>query len=282
MRLGAHVSAAGGVSEAFARALEVTAECMQIFTRNQNRWTSKPIDEAQAERFRKLRVETAIGPNMAHASYLVNLATVDPELESKSVEAFLDEMLRCDLLGIEYLVFHPGSHKGEGEEKGIRLVAQRLDRIIEEAGDAGRVTILLENTAGQGTNLGWEFSQLRDVIARSAHPDRLGVCIDTCHTLAAGYDIRTREAYEETIGKLVDAVTLDKVLAFHFNDSKKEFASRRDRHEQISEGFVGLEPFGFFVNDPRFEGRPCSLETPEGQARYKQELEMLRSLRTDR
>lgn len=280
MRLGAHISAAGGVSKAFPRAVEVEAECMQIFTRNQNRWASKPIPEDEAQRFLQLRSETGIGPNMAHGSYLINLATVDPILETKSIQAFLDEIQRCDQLEIEYFVFHPGAHKGEGEDKGIALVAQRLDRIIEEAGESSQVTILLENTAGQGTTLGHEFSQLRDIIGACSYPERLGVCIDTCHTLAAGYDIRTRETYEATMEQLIAAVTLDKVLGFHFNDSKKEFGSRRDRHEQIAEGFVGLEAFKFFVNDPRFEGLPCSLETPEAEDRYKQELKLLRGLRT--
>jgi deoxyribonuclease IV len=280
MRLGAHISAAGGVSKAFPRAVEVEAECMQIFTRNQNRWASKPIPEEEANRFIQLRLETGIGPNMAHGSYLINLATVDPILETKSIQAFLDEIHRCDQLEIEYFVFHPGAHKGEGEERGIALVAQRLDRIIEEAGEGSQVTILLENTAGQGTTLGYEFSQLRDIIGACNYPERLGVCIDTCHTLAAGYDIRTRETYEATVEQLIAAVTLDKVLGFHFNDSKKEFGSKRDRHEQIAEGFVGLEAFEFFVNDARFEGLPCSLETPEAEERYKQELKLLRGLRT--
>ena len=279
MRLGAHISAAGGVSKAFPRAVEVDAECMQIFTRNQNRWFSKPIPEEEAAEFKRLRGETGIGPNMAHASYLVNLATVDPALEEKSVSAFLDEIKRADQVGIEYLVFHPGSHKGEGEEKGIELVAGRLDRIIEDAGDDSAVTILLENTAGQGTNLGYRFSHLRDIIGLSKYPGRLGVCFDTCHGFAAGYPIGTEEEYAETMAELDRVVGLDRLLAFHFNDSKKEFDSRRDRHEQLDEGFFGLEPFSFFVNDPRFADCPASLETPEGDARYKQELALLKGLR---
>ena len=279
MRVGAHISTAGGVSKAFPRAMEVGAECMQIFTRNQNRWFSKPILEVEAAEFRRRRRETGIGPNMAHASYLVNLATVDPVLEEKSVAAFLDEIKRADQIGLEYLVFHPGSHKGEGEERGIQLVAKRLDRIIEDAGDDSAVTILLENTAGQGTNLGFRFSHLRDIIGLSSYPERLGICFDTCHGFAAGYAIGTEEEYAETMGELDRVVGLERLLAFHFNDSKKEFDSRRDRHEQLDEGFIGLQPFSFFVNDQRFADCPASLETPEGEARYRQELELLRGLR---
>lgn len=259
--------------------MEVGAECMQIFTRNQNRWFSKPILEVEAAEFRRRRRETGIGPNMAHASYLVNLATVDPVLEEKSVAAFLDEIKRADQIGLEYLVFHPGSHKGEGEERGIQLVAKRLDRIIEDAGDDSAVTILLENTAGQGTNLGFRFSHLRDIIGLSSYPERLGICFDTCHGFAAGYAIGTEEEYAETMGELDRVVGLERLLAFHFNDSKKEFDSRRDRHEQLDEGFIGLQPFSFFVNDQRFADCPASLETPEGEARYRQELELLRGLR---
>lgn len=268
------------MSKAFPRAVEVGAECMQVFTRNQNRWFSKPISDAEAAEFKRLRDETGIGPNIAHASYLVNLATVDPALEEKSVRAFLDEIQRADQIGLEFLVFHPGSHKGEGEEKGIELVAGRLDKIIEDAGDDSSVTILLENTAGQGTNLGYRFSHLADIIGLSKYPHRLGVCFDTCHGFAAGYAIGTAEEYAATMDELDRAVGLDRLLAFHFNDSKKEFDSRRDRHEQLDEGFIGLEPFSFFVNDPRFVDCPASLETPEGEARYKEELELLRNLRS--
>ncbi len=279
MRLGAHISTAGGVSGAFARAVEVTAECMQIFTRNQNRWASKPIAADEAAEFRRLRKETGIGPNMAHASYLVNLATSDAELERKSVEAMVDEVHRADLLGIEYLVFHPGAHMGAGIETGIRLIAQRLDRIVEEAGDDSRVTILLENTAGQGTVIGNEFEHLRDILAAVRHVDRIGVCIDSCHAFAAGYDLTSGTGYEQAIAALASTVTLPKVLAFHLNDSLRDFNSRKDRHAGIEQGKMGLSPFGYLVNDPRFAQHPATLETPEAEAAYARELSVLRKLK---
>jgi len=280
MRLGAHVSTAGGVSSAFGRAVDVTAECIQVFTRNQNRWVSKAISDGEAAEFRRRRVETGIGPNMAHASYLVNLATSDPELAGKSIGAMVDEVARADQLGIEYLVFHPGSHLGDGVGPGIERVAGRLDEIIERAGYSSKVMILIENTAGQGSNLGFEFGQLRDIIAACSHPGRLGVCIDTCHTFAAGYDIATPEGYVKTIDDLTGAVTLEKVLAFHLNDTKHPLGSRKDRHEGISKGLLGLTPFSFFLNDPRFASRPATLETPEAEAAYKKELKLLRNLLT--
>jgi len=279
MKLGAHISTAGGVSAAFARAQEVTAECMQVFTRNQNRWASKPISASEAAEFRRLRRETAIGPNMAHASYLVNLATSDAELERKSVEAMLDEVRRADQLGIEYLVFHPGAHMGAGVETGIRLIAQRLDRIAELADDDSRVTILLENTAGQGTVIGHEFGHLRDILASSRNPARLGVCIDSCHAFAAGYELTTAEGYEAAMQALAETVTLPKVMAFHLNDSLRDCNSRKDRHAGIEQGKMGLAPFGFLVNDPRFADHPATLETPEAEAAYARELAVLRNLR---
>jgi len=279
MRLGAHVSTSGGVCTAFDRAKQVTAECMQVFTRNQNRWASKPIPTETAGEFRALRAKTGIGPNMAHASYLVNLATSDPVLERKSVAAMVDEVRRAGQLGIEYLVFHPGAHLGAGVEAGVSLVAGRLERIIDEAGDeAAAVVILLENTAGQGTALGWEFQQLRDIIGACRQSARLGVCIDTCHAFAAGYDFTTDAGYADTINALDTAVGLTNVRAFHINDSKREAASRIDRHEQIDEGKLGAASIVRFVKDPRFSGHPGTLETPLAEERYKKELRLLRKL----
>ncbi len=277
MRLGAHISVAGGVSLAFDRAIEVTAECMQIFTRNQRQWVPKPLAEDEIAAFRRRRVETGIGPNMSHASYLVNLATPKPDLEEKSVDAMVDEVRRADALGIEFLVFHPGSSP-DGIETGIERVARRLDRIVETAGSDSRVTILLENTAGQGNTLGLEFAQLRDILAAAKYPDRLGVCIDTCHAFAAGHDYTTEAGYQTVVDDLAATVTLDKLMAFHINDSLKEFDSRRDRHAGIGEGLIGLEPLAFWLNDPRFKDHPASLETPEAEARYKEELAILRGL----
>ncbi len=277
MRLGAHISTAGGVSKAFARALEVTADCMQIFTRNQRQWVPKPLAEEEIGAFRSRHQETGLGPNMSHCSYLVNLATPDAELEKKSVDAMVDEVRRADALGLEYIVFRPGSTP-DGVAVGVARVARRLDRIIEETGDGSTTTILLENTAGQGNTLGLHFAHLRDIIAAAHYPQRLGVCIDTCHAFAAGYDYTSPEGYDGVVSELLEAVTLDKVMAFHINDSKKELASRRDRHEGIGQGHIGLEPLAFWLNDERFADRPATLETPEAEARYKEELDLLRGL----
>lgn len=278
MRLGAHISTAGGVSKAFDRALEVTAECMQIFTRNQRQWVARPLPTEEISSFRLRLKETGLGPNMSHCSYLVNLATHDPELEEKSVTAMVDEVRRADALGLEYIVFHPGSTP-DGLTVGVERVARRLDRIVESAGDDSATTILLENTAGQGNTLGLHFAHLRDIIAQAKYPHRLGVCVDTCHAFAAGYDYTSPERYDSVVTELLEAVTLEKVRAFHINDSKKELASRRDRHEGIGEGHIGLEPLGFWLNDERFSDHPGTLETPEAEARYKEELMLLRGLR---
>jgi deoxyribonuclease-4 len=251
---------------------------MQIFTRNQTRWDSKPISEQEAALFRKLRAETGIGPNMAHASYLVNLATEDPLLEARSVAAMVDEVRRAEQLSVEFLVFHPGAHMGAGVDRGVANIARRLDAIIEEAGSAGRVRILLENTAGQGSAIGHDLSHLRDILAACRFPDRLGVCIDTCHAFAAGYDFTTDDGYESFVSALDDAVGLRRVLAFHLNDSKKALASRVDRHEQIDEGLLTAAPIVRFVRDPRFADRPGTLETPLAEERYAQELKLLRKL----
>ncbi len=277
MRLGAHISVAGGVSKAFARAQEVTADCMQIFTRNQRQWVPKPLDPDEISAFLQLREETGIGPNMSHASYLVNLATHQEDLEAKSLTAMVDEVRRADALGIEFVVFHPGSSP-DGLAIGVERVARRLDRIIETVGDESRTTILLENTAGQGNTLGLEFSHLRDMLAAASYPDRLGVCIDTCHAFAAGYDYTTQEGYHAVVDQLLAAVTLAKVRAFHINDSRKELASRRDRHAGIGEGHIGLQPLAWWLRDPRFKNLPATLETPEAEARYKEELAILRGL----
>jgi deoxyribonuclease-4 len=277
MRLGAHISVAGGVSKAFSRAQEVTADCMQIFTRNQRQWVPKPLPSDEVSAFLQLREETGIGPNMSHASYLVNLATHQEELEAKSIAAMVDEVRRADALGLEFVVFHPGSTP-DGLEVGIDRVARRLDRIIETVGDASHAIILLENTAGQGNTLGLEFSHLRDVLAATSYPDRLGVCIDTCHAFAAGYDYTSEDGYHDVVERLLAAVTLPKVQAFHINDSLKELASRRDRHAGIGEGHIGLEPLARWLNDPRFQDLPATLETPEAEARYKEELTLLRGL----
>jgi len=280
MRLGAHVSTAGGVGNAPGNAEAIGAECIQVFTRNQNRWSSKPIADVQATQYRAELERTGVGPVMAHDSYLINLATDDPEKLAKSMAAFGDEIHRADLLGIPYLVAHPGSHLGAGVDAGLRRFAANLDRCFDADGPDSRVVVLLETTAGQGSNLGFEFGQLRDIIGHSTHPERLGVCVDTCHIFAAGYDIRTRETYEATVKKLGDAVGLERVRAWHLNDSKREIGSRVDRHADLGEGHIGLDAFRQLVTDPRWAGLPGCLETPGGPDAWKIELRTLMQMRT--
>ena len=279
MKLGAHVSTAGGVGNASGNGETIGAECIQIFTRNQNRWSSKPIADAQAAGFCADIERTGIGPVMAHDSYLINLAGDDPDKLAKSMDAFGDEILRADSLQLPFLVAHPGSHLGAGVDAGLRRFAHNLDSCLERAGTDSQVTVLLETTAGQGSNLGFEFEQLRDIIGLSTHPDRLGVCVDTCHVFAAGYDVRTRESYEATISKLADTVGLDRIRAWHLNDSKRELGSRVDRHADLGEGQIGLDTFRWLVRDPRWAGVPGCLETPGGPDRWKIELQTLKKMR---
>lgn len=277
--LGAHVSAAGGVGNAPGNAEDIGAECFQVFTRNQHRWRCPAIGGGEAERFRGECERTATGPTLAHDSYLINLATHEPEKRRRSTEAFLDELARAQQLGIPFLVTHPGAHLGAGVTEGLRRVAENLDRCLDAAGDKNEVVVLLENTAGQGTSLGHEFGQLRDLLGASHHPRRLGICVDTCHAFAAGYDLRTREAYEDTVGQLASAVGLDAVRAWHLNDSRRPLGSHVDRHADIGAGELGLDPFVWLVQDPRWCGRPGILETPGGPERWAEDMARLRSRR---
>jgi deoxyribonuclease-4 len=216
---------------------------------------------------------------VAHASYLINLASPDPALRRKSLDAFVQEMERARFLGIPHVVLHPGCHMGAGERKGIVRVASALNRTLARV--APPVGILLENTAGQGSCLGHRFEQLADVLERIRDERRVGVCIDTCHAFAAGYDIRTAEGYERTMGHIDGLIGLERIRAVHVNDCRKGLGSRVDRHAHIGEGFLGLEPFRLLVNDPRFAKVPKILETPKGDdlAEDRMNLATLRSLR---
>jgi len=279
MRLGAHVSTAGGVDKAPGNAETIGAESMQVFTRNQNRWVSKPIAAESAARYREELQRSGVSPVLAHDSYLVNLASTNPEMLEKSVVAFVDELARAQLLEIPYLVTHPGSHLGAGVSEGLRAFTAALDRCLELAGGDNRVMVLLETTAGQGTNLGAEPSHLRDIIAGSGYPDRLGMCADTCHLLAAGFDLTCREGYEATVEELASAVGLDRLRAWHLNDSKKGRGSKVDRHADIGEGELGLEPFRWLVNDPRWTDLAGCLETPAGPEKWAAQLTLLKGMR---
>ncbi len=279
--LGAHESVSGGLHLAFERILQVGGESLQIFTRNQRQWRAAPLSETEVVEFRRARKEAGDMPVASHASYLINLGSSKPEQAKKSIAAFVDELQRCALLGIPFAVFHPGSHGGAGVETGLANVTTHLDRVIERAGDGCKsVKILLETTAGQGTGLGYRFEELADILEKAQFSNRLGVCVDTCHIFAAGYDIRTPEAYEATFAEFDRIIGLDRIRFFHLNDSKKELGSRVDRHEHIGKGRIGLEGFRSLMNDHRFRHHAMTLETPKGKdlAEDRENLAVLRSL----
>lgn len=277
MILGAHVSTAGGVFKAPLNAKTIGVTAMQIFSKNQNQWNAKPYDDKTVEKYFANCEECGITHTVAHDSYLINMCAVEEEKLTKSRNAFIDEMDRADILKLDGLVMHPGSHMKAGEEAGIKAIADSFHYCFDQRPDS-KVRILLETTAGQGTNLGYRFEQIAEMLRLIDNDDHMGVCVDTCHTLAAGYDYRTREGYEVVIKQFDDIIGLDRLYAFHMNDSKKELGSRVDRHEHIGEGFVGADPFAFFMNDERFKDIPAYLETPGKQEDYPRNLEKLRAM----
>lgn len=277
--LGAHMSIAGGVHLAVERGAKVGCDAVQLFTKSSNQWRAKPLDEQAILSFRQSQIERGISPVVAHDCYLINLASPDKELYEKSAAAFGEELDRCEALGIPYLVTHPGSHVGSGEEAGIGRVARALDELLA-ARPRHRVKVLLETTAGQGHSVGHRFEHLRDIRERLGSADRVGVCIDTCHIFAAGYDLRTERGYHSVMEEFDRIVGLSTVQAFHLNDCKKDLGCRVDRHEHIGKGFLGKDAFRWLMNDARFDGIPMLLETPKGEdcAEDRVNLAVLRSL----
>jgi deoxyribonuclease-4 len=272
MLLGAHEGIAGGVSTAFARAEADGADCVQLFTRNARGWAAKPLEDLEIERFRGEARRTRMSV-AAHSSYLINCSSMDAAIRQKSWDALADELGRCERLGIPALIFHPGSH--DDEKVGIALVAEAIDRALTLTPGTSR--LLVETTAGQGTSLGWRFEQvaaIREAVP-AARRRRVGVCLDTCHVYAAGYDITSEKGYERTMTELDDVIGLSHVRAFHLNDSKKPLGCRVDRHEHIGQGAMGLAPFRFLVNDARFAEVPGFVET---ESRWKENIEVLRGL----
>jgi deoxyribonuclease-4 len=278
-KLGAHMSIAGGLHNAFDPIIKIKGQALQIFTKNQRQWVSPALDKKEITLFRNRWEQWGNYPIAAHDSYLINLASPKEELCAKSINAFADEMERTHRLAIPYLVMHPGSHVGEGVESGLQHFVHNLDRAIMKAGEEAAVTILLETTAGQGTGLGATFEELAWILTESRFPDKLGVCFDTCHVFAAGYDIRSPEAYAETMASFDRIIGIEKLLFFHLNDSKKELSGRVDRHEHIGQGEIGLNGFKNLMNDPRFADHPMTLETPKGKELLA-DIENLRILRS--
>jgi len=261
--LGAHMSIAGGLHKAVERGRVAGCGVLQVFTQNSNQWRGKRITDSDAALFREAWEESGMRDIVSHDIYLINLAAAPGEVREKSMAGFLEEMERCARLGIDTIVMHPGSHLGEGEETGISRIVEAFDTLFEQAQDFTG-TVLLETTAGQGTNIGYRFEHLREIRVRSAFTDRFGICFDTCHTFAAGYDITTREGYVRVFEEFDRVLGLENLRVFHFNDSKKGLNCRVDRHEHIGRGAMGLEGFRFLMNDERFRGIPKILETPKG------------------
>ncbi len=262
-RFGAHMSIAGGLHHAFERAVDVGCDCMQIFVKNQRQWRAPPLADEQVARWQAARQWAGVSPVVAHATYLINLASPDRSLWKRSIEAYADELLRCERLGVIGLVFHPGSHMGRGESWGIERIAAALDVIHERTGGLAARTIL-ETTAGQGSCLGHRFEHLADIIGKVREPERLAVCVDTCHIFSAGYEITTDEGYAATMAALDRTVGLNRVIVFHMNDSLRPLGSHRDRHGAIGQHEIGRSAFRRVVTDPRFLGIPMILETPKG------------------
>jgi deoxyribonuclease IV len=277
MILGAHVSAAGGLYKAIGNGEELGCDTIQIFVKNPNRWVGKEPTDDDIEKFKQAREQSSIQTVVIHDIHLTNLASPKPDVLKKSQAQFLSQMQLADRLGIPYIVTHLGSHLGAGEAAGLSLLSDSFNYLFGET-NGGDVTILLETTAGQGTNLGYRFEHLRQIIDTSFCPDRLGVCFDTCHVFAAGYDLRSAERYHETLDEFGQIIGLERLLAFHVNDAKSEYNSRVDRHEHIGEGNLGVTPFQLLVNDSRFADIPMIIETPKMEEMHATNLAALINL----
>lgn len=273
MKLGAHESVAGGVSLAFGRAAEHGARSVQIFTRSGRSWSSPPLAAEERRAFRRA-ARAAQVPILAHGSYLVNLASEDPVVRGRSLETVREELLRCEALGIRSLVFHPGSHPAT--RRGLRLIAQALDEVHRSVPGL-RTGICLEATAGQGNCLGHRLEHLEEILVRVDAPGRVGVCLDTCHLFAAGYDLSSETGTEAVMDEAVRRFGRRRIRCFHLNDSLRPRGARVDRHAEIGRGAMGLPAFRYLVNDPRFQQTPAVLETPN-PGRYARGLRLLHSL----
>jgi len=278
--LGAHVSIAGGLEKAFARGLDSGCTALQIFTKNANRWQARPIADSEAEAFRSAWRESGIGPVIAHDAYLINLASPKDSVRDKSKRALRDELQRCAQLGVPALVMHPGAHLDTGVEQGLRRIRAAFEEILPEA--PPEVRLLLENTSGQGSYLGGDFAHL-SALLEGFDEQRFGVCFDTCHAHAAGYDLSGSEGYQRVMTEFDRLVGVEKIRAFHLNDSLKPCGSRVDRHAQIGRGSIGRDGFASLMRDERFKEVPMILETPKGEQgdMDRVNLELLRQLASE-
>lgn len=277
--LGAHMSIAGGIPLAVERASRVGCRALQIFVKNASQWKGKVLSENEVHDFQTARRSSHLLHVVAHDSYLINLASPEEQLWERSIESLLDELDRSERLGLSHLVTHPGAHRQMGEEWGVGRIAEAINQIHDRVGDWS-VQIALETTAGQGTSIGCRFEHLRDIISRCNYPEKVAVCMDTCHIFAAGYDIRAEKDYLRTMRQFDRIVGIEKLKIFHLNDSKRDLGSRVDRHDHIGKGKIGVSGFRWIVNDPRFAGIPKILETPKGKElkEDRRNLKLLRSL----
>jgi deoxyribonuclease IV len=272
-RLGCHMSIAGGLPLAVDRAVAHGCDALQIFSKSSNQWRARVLPREEIAAFRDKVERSGVCPVVAHASYLINLGTAEPVLRARSIEAFGEELDRAEALGLAGVVVHPGCYTTGNEEDGLRLVAEAVHGVLE-ARRRAKTQVILEHTAGQGTSLGWRFEQIGRMIEHlDGHP-RVAVCLDTCHLWAAGYDLQSEAGYRRTFGSFDRIVGLDRLRVFHLNDSKKPMGSRRDRHDHIGKGTLGLEPFRRLVNDRRFADLPMLLETPKTEGRRATSVEV--------
>lgn len=277
--LGAHISIAGGISKAPLRGAELGCDAIQLFVKNNLQWTGPAFSESEIAKFKTNLQQTHIKIAFAHACYLINIATPDEMIYKKSCNCLLQEYICCEMLGLKYIIVHPGSHHGAGEKFGLRRVAQALNWIFAHRLPKN-VKILLESTSGQGDNIGYCFSHLREILNSINYPIGVGICLDTCHLFSAGYDLRTAAKYEQTLTDFDNTVGLKHLYVIHLNDSKYPLGSRRDRHEHIGNGKLGIEPFRYLLNDSKLQHLPMIIETPKEQGNKMdlRNLNLLRSL----
>jgi deoxyribonuclease IV len=278
MQFGAHESIAGGVYNAVLLGKQATCDTIQMFNKSSNQWRAKKLGTEEVDQFFKTIEETGVTVATSHTSYLINIASPEPELNDKSFKALKEEMERCNLLKIPNLVMHPGSHVGSGEEVGLNKISENINRLFDELAD-NQCTLLLETTAGQGSNLGSRFEHLAYIIDQVENKSHLGVCLDTCHVFAAGYPITDPVDYKRTMKQFEEVIGIDRLKIIHMNDSQKPFSSQRDRHEHIGKGCIGLEGFRNIVNDSKLKRIPKILETPKGDD-VTEDIENLRVLRS--
>ena len=274
--IGAHVSASGGVENAPINAKAIGATAFAFFTKNQRQWVAKPLNEENIDKFRQNCQECGYEPSqiLPHDSYLINLGNPDQTALAKSRAAFLDEMQRCEQLGLDRLNFHPGGHLNKiGEKESMELIAESINQVLDQTQG---VIAVIENTAGQGSNLGHTFDQIAAIIDQVKDKSRVGVCIDTCHAFTAGYDLKNREGFDRTFNQFEEIIGFEFLKGMHLNDSKKELGTRVDRHDSLGKGFLGIDPFKWIMADSRFDGIPMVLETPDDSL-WEEEIKLLKS-----